>query len=54
MHGVRQHDRMRLGVRQVEASAEHMTELVVQRHACRAERDAAEGEEHAQAQKIVG
>ena len=40
-HGVRQHDGMRLGMRQVEAAAEHVAQLVVQRHAGRAERDAA-------------
>ena len=37
-----QHDRMRLGVRQVEAAAEGVAELVVQRHANRAQHRAAE------------
>ena len=39
---VRQHDRVHLGVRQIESAAEHVTELMVQRHADRAARRAGE------------
>ena len=39
---MRQHDRMRLGMRKVEQAAERVTELVMQRHANGAEANAGE------------
>ncbi len=43
---MREHDRMRLRMRQVEGAAEHMAELVVKRHRGRSEAHAGRATRH--------